>query len=131
MRTTAEIQKKRGRPGTGIGKALGLRLYPMLESALGSWISAQSDPKPSRPEAIRRLLQAALAADGFAVAPEPGGTIEARIGRLEARLSKPKPSGPPTPEKGMQMLRRGLAENRLRKLKQRKAKTSPKPSGSR
>jgi hypothetical protein len=29
-------------------------------AALDAWIAAQPDPKPTRPEAIRRLLQKAL-----------------------------------------------------------------------
>ena len=37
-----------------------LRLHPPLLNALGSWIANQ-EPPPSRPEAIRRLLEQALA----------------------------------------------------------------------
>ena len=47
---------------TGIGKAIGLRLYPALDASLDAWIESQPDPKPSRPEAIRRLLERALKA---------------------------------------------------------------------
>ena len=39
-----------------------LRLDPHLLSALGAWIARQQPP-PSRPEAIRRLLKRALAAE--------------------------------------------------------------------
>ncbi len=49
-----------GRPPTGIGKTIGLRLYPDQESAVDAWIRKQPDPKPSKPEAIRRLLWQAL-----------------------------------------------------------------------
>jgi hypothetical protein len=49
-----------GRPPTGIGPAIGLRLYPDLEAKLDAWIKAQPEPKPSKPEAIRRLLGRAL-----------------------------------------------------------------------
>ena len=49
-----------GRPPTGIGKTIGLRLYPDQEAALDAWIAKQPDPKPSKPEAIRRLLGKAL-----------------------------------------------------------------------
>jgi hypothetical protein len=44
-----------GRPPTGIGKALGLRLYPDLEKGLDTYI-AKSGEDISRPEAIRRIL---------------------------------------------------------------------------
>ena len=37
-----------------------VRLPPEYVAILDRWIDAQPDPKPSRPEAIRRLLTAAL-----------------------------------------------------------------------
>jgi hypothetical protein len=39
-----------------------LRLPRNISDRLDAWIAAQPDPKPSRPEAIRRLVEAALAA---------------------------------------------------------------------
>jgi hypothetical protein len=56
----ADSNKKRGRPPTGIGKAIGLRLYPDLEHAIDVWIDRQEDADLSKPEAIRRLLEEAL-----------------------------------------------------------------------
>ena len=53
-------KKKMGRPPTGIGRTIGLRLYPDMERELDAWIADQPDPKPSKPEAIRRLLGVAL-----------------------------------------------------------------------
>ena len=57
-----DVRKKRGRgrPRTGIGKPVGVRLYPDLEKRLDAWASKLPD-KPSRPEAIRRLIDMALA----------------------------------------------------------------------
>jgi hypothetical protein len=52
-------KKKMGRPPTGIGRTIGLRLYPEEEEALDAWIAEQPNP-PSRPEAIRRLLRLIL-----------------------------------------------------------------------
>ena len=49
-----------GRPPTGIGPPIGLRLYPDIEAELTAWIAQQPEPKPSKPEAIRRLLREAL-----------------------------------------------------------------------
>ena len=57
MTSIVDSRKKRGRPVTGIGSSMGLRLYPELEIALDAWIAAQPDPKPSRPEAIRVALR--------------------------------------------------------------------------
>jgi len=39
-------------------------LPPEQLAVLDAWILAQPDPKPSRPEAIRRLLTAALDPNG-------------------------------------------------------------------
>jgi hypothetical protein len=36
---------------------------PELEAAIAAWIDRQPDPKPSRSEAIRRLIEKGLAAD--------------------------------------------------------------------
>jgi hypothetical protein len=46
---------------------VGLRLYPDLERQIDAWASKQAD-EPSRPEAIRRLVEQALAGKG---APRP------------------------------------------------------------
>jgi hypothetical protein len=55
-----KAKKKMGRPRTGIGPQVGLRLYPDIDAALEAWIARQPDPKPSKPEAIRRILRASL-----------------------------------------------------------------------
>jgi hypothetical protein len=62
MKSIVDIRKKRGRgrPRTGIGKPVGLRLYPNLEQRIDAWASRQPD-RPGRPEAIRRLIEFALA----------------------------------------------------------------------
>ena len=60
----AEIKKRgRGRPRTGIGPAISMRLYPELEAALMAWIARQPDPKPSRSAALRRLVEKGLEAE--------------------------------------------------------------------
>ena len=40
----------------------GLRMPPELEAAITGWIDRQPDPKPSRSEAIRRLIEKGLGA---------------------------------------------------------------------
>jgi cytochrome c553 len=57
----SDIEKrKRGRPATDATPVL-VRLKADALSTLDAWIAEQPDPKPSRPEAIRRLLEKALA----------------------------------------------------------------------
>jgi hypothetical protein len=42
----------------------GLRMPPELEAAITAWIERQSEPKPSRSEAIRCLIEKGLEAGG-------------------------------------------------------------------
>jgi metal-responsive CopG/Arc/MetJ family transcriptional regulator len=52
--------KKRGRPATGHDPVLTVRLPATTRSAIETWAKYQPD-KPSRSEAIRRLIEFALA----------------------------------------------------------------------
>jgi hypothetical protein len=54
------LKRRRGRPATGRGRQTGLRISDDLDAALDSWIEKQDNPKPSKPEAIRRLLRKGL-----------------------------------------------------------------------
>jgi hypothetical protein len=51
--------KKRGRPATGQDPVLTVRLPPNTKLAIENWARQQKD-KPSRSEAIRRLIEIAL-----------------------------------------------------------------------
>jgi hypothetical protein len=57
----SQSRKKPGPPATGKGTLIGVRLQPPDLSALDKWIEGQ-DSNVSRPEAVRRLLKAALGA---------------------------------------------------------------------
>jgi hypothetical protein len=59
-RQTLVSKKKRGPPATGQGTPIMVRLQPTALSALSTWIAGQDD-KPTRPEAIRRLVELGLA----------------------------------------------------------------------
>jgi hypothetical protein len=58
--STTAPKKKRGPPATGKGEPILVRLQPAQLAALDAWIASQNADL-SRPEAIRRLLQQALA----------------------------------------------------------------------
>jgi Arc/MetJ-type ribon-helix-helix transcriptional regulator len=55
-------RKRRGRPATGQDPVLGIRLPGRLIDDVEAWIKQQKD-RPSRSEAIRRLLSFALKGD--------------------------------------------------------------------
>jgi hypothetical protein len=57
---TKELRKKRGRATTGQDQVTALRLPLELKSKVGAWANRQDD-KPSLSEAIRRLVEKALA----------------------------------------------------------------------
>ena len=57
--------KRRGRPATGKGEPVTVRLQPEHTEPLDAWIADQPDPKPSRPEAIREALSEHLKAKGY------------------------------------------------------------------
>lgn len=103
-----DIPKSRGRPKTtGRGEAIVVRMHDPALADLDAWIAAQPDPKPSRPEAIRRLLERAL--DNR----EP--PLAEQIARVEQKLARKIPAAP-SPEKGVALMRHGLAEVQHRAL---------------
>jgi hypothetical protein len=55
------IPKKRGRPATGKDPMMALRMSPNIRAEIEAWASRQDD-KPSRSEAVRRLVEIALKA---------------------------------------------------------------------
>jgi hypothetical protein len=61
MQQDKKIAKKRGRPATGTGRTVGVRIRPELSSQIEGW-RAQQRPIPSEPEAIRRLVELGLKA---------------------------------------------------------------------
>jgi hypothetical protein len=52
-------KKPRGRPATGRGETIGVRMQPADIARVDAWRKKEED-LPSRPEAIRRLLDWAL-----------------------------------------------------------------------
>src|SRR4051812_46017335 len=55
-------KKRRGPLPTGKGEPIVVRTQPDLMAALDAWIARQPEPKPSRPEAVRRLVALGLKA---------------------------------------------------------------------
>ncbi|WP_179944852.1 hypothetical protein [Blastochloris viridis] len=58
---TVEPKKRRGPPPTGKGESVHLRLQPEIMAALDAWRHGQPDA-PTRPEAVRRLVERELTA---------------------------------------------------------------------
>jgi hypothetical protein len=62
-RSTEKIRKKLGRPATGRDPVTALRLAPVVRAEIEDWAKHQPD-KPTLSEAIRRLIEFALALGG-------------------------------------------------------------------
>jgi hypothetical protein len=86
----SDKKQGRGRRPTGIGRAIGLRLYSDMEKQVDDWIAEQDD-NPSRPEAIRRLIQLGL--DTWASGTPPLSPEK------RARTKKPTPATKAAPPK--------------------------------
>src|SRR5688572_11943257 len=86
MSVAISASRKRGRPHVG-SLNIGVRVPPDQVAVLDAWIAAQPEPKPSRPEAMRQLMELGIKAS----AP----MSDASIGRDEmASDSASKPSRP-------------------------------------
>jgi hypothetical protein len=69
-------KKKRGPPPTGKGEPVLVRVQPDAMRRLDLWISKQDDA-PSRPEAIRRLVELGLASASPAAATDKKAAAKA------------------------------------------------------
>ena len=58
----SSTRKSRGRPSTG-AESVHLRILPEQLKAIDAWVAVQKEPVLTRPEAIRRLIDAGLAAN--------------------------------------------------------------------
>jgi len=64
-------KKRKGPLPTGKGTLVGVRLQPDQLGALDHWIEQQPDPKPTRPEAVRRILVGVTGAQPSTIIPHP------------------------------------------------------------
>ena len=70
------VKKPRGRPPVET-EALTVRVHRNQLAAIDAWIATQPEPRPTRPEAIRRLVEQALGAgDAGAFIPIEDVTTE-------------------------------------------------------
>src|SRR6187399_1531058 len=88
-------KKKRGRPATGRDPVTAIRLSGDIKKRVDSWAAKQED-KPGRSEAIRRLVETALATTGPApkrskkAAAKAAGMAGEMIDRLADKSASPE-----------------------------------------
>ena len=119
----ADSKKGRGRPKTGIGSAIGLRLYPDIEKALDGWIKSQPKPRPSKPDAIRLALRDWLTDHGFLKPPplDPAELTD-EIADLDAKAAALKHDGSKSPANALKTMKRAVVKNEATKLRNKLAK---------
>lgn len=105
-------RKKRGPAPTGWGTGVLCRLHDEQLGALDTWIAAQPDPKPSRPEAIRTALKEWLTGLGLL-----GPSIPEQIAHLEQKIASIPEHDGPSPEAALATMKKAYVENELAKLK--------------
>ena len=71
-------RKKRGPPATGKGEPIVVRMHSPALETLDAWIAAQMQPFPSRPEAIRRLVEIGIAVKQRPKRPSLAGAHRAK-----------------------------------------------------
>jgi hypothetical protein len=97
-------KRSRGRPRKD-PTSIHVTLLPVSLAALDAWIEHQSEPRPSRPEAIRRLLEQAFAGKGGKQLPSKEAARKAS--KLAARELE-KRGSPSLPEPDLQQRKRTL-----------------------
>jgi hypothetical protein len=122
-RKTLIARKRRGPAPTGIGTLIGVRLQPDQLGALDVWI-ARHDKSPSRPEAIRRLVEQALAGSDPTKQTSPAAAAKASemAGRRIDKLANPA-----TPEEERRARKRRLIKG-PREFRDMRG-DQPKPKG--
>jgi hypothetical protein len=103
--TKPATKKSGGRPRVNATPVM-VRIPPEELKRLDKWISSHKGEDISRPEAIRRLLQTALVGSVG---------LSEQIARQEQKLARKIPAIV-SPERGMAIMRKGLAEVVHRKL---------------
>jgi hypothetical protein len=83
VNTTAEKKVRKKRPPV-TGTLIGVRLQPLPLSQLDAWIAKQGEPGLGRPEAIRRIVEPALAAESAAAAKPRAASRPAKSGKRES-----------------------------------------------
>lgn len=108
--TKAAAKKRRGRStSAGTGQTVGVRVLPPMMKRIDQWAEVQDD-RPSRPEAMRRLVEvgldgagpsvrqtsentrataAGLAGDMVDYLADPGATVDERAKRKRRLLKGP------------------------------------------
>jgi hypothetical protein len=118
MRKSTEASpKKRGRPATGRDPLLNFRSPAELTARIDTWAAQQTEPRPTRSQAIRRLLEDRLHQES---ALQSDVSLDSQIADQEAAIVEmPEPKGP-SPAAGMAAMDKAIAGNDLIDMKNKR-----------
>ena len=120
MASKPSATNSRGRPRVDATQ-LAVRVPPAELAQLDAWIVAQPEPKPSRPEAIRRLVEKGLAAEALP-ALQSDAALDTQITKQEVEISEMAVPEGKSPEAGLAAMDKAMAENDLIKLKNKRTR---------
>ncbi len=109
-------KNKRDHAATGKTPLVALRIPAPLSAQLDHWIGRQAEPRPSRSEAIRRLLAEALAKPNGTIAPSDA-SLDRQIAEQATTIAEMPELPDPSPEAGLATMDKALAENDLVDMK--------------
>jgi hypothetical protein len=116
-------KKKRGPPPTGKGEPIVVRMHPPMLASLDAWIAHQPQPFPSRPEAVRRLVELGLTQKAQIKEPTAAGASRAKELATKAVEKMIDPSVPSEERvQRRRQLTKGPSEFREDRVDQPKAK---------
>ena len=119
------LEKKRGRPAIGKGLQFNAMLRPELAARIDQWIEAKPNPKPSRPEAIRQLVEKGLDSESAArpeSARQSDASLDQKIANQETAIAQMHQHSEPSPEAGMAAMDKAAAENDLIDMKNKRTR---------
>jgi Arc/MetJ-type ribon-helix-helix transcriptional regulator len=101
---------------------MNFRSPPELTARLDAWIAARPEPRPSRSEAIRRILAEALTKPEEAASPPSDATLDRQIAKKEAAIDEIPEHAEPSPEAALATMDKALAENELIDMKNKRTR---------
>lgn len=127
MTSIPVLQRKRGPIATGQTPVTSIRLPSDIVDGLDKFSAQQPEPRPKRSAIISSALREWLAGKGLLPASDDPTVLADRIEGLEAKVASIPEHGEPSPETGMNTMKRALAEAELIGLRKRKRIRKARP----
>jgi hypothetical protein len=98
---------------------LAFRSPPELTARVDAWADAMPEPKPSRSEALRLLVEKGLETSPSS-SPPSDASLDCQIAKKEAAIDEIPEHAEPSPEAALAAMNKALAENELIDMKNKR-----------